>query len=181
VVIGAHQVIGRGLARRVRRIGLKRMGLGKGRVIGTEGAVDLVGRDVQEAKSRLARILQRAPVLERAGQQVVRADDVGVDERLRPEDRAIDVRLGGEINDGRDAVLTQEPRDQRPVADVALDEQMVAVAGRLTIRAVRAARAVRTKLEPMNPAPPVTSQVCMNSARSRNCARDGRRLTVILA
>jgi hypothetical protein len=51
------------------------------------------------------------------------ADDVGLHERARAGDRAIDVGLGGEVHDGVDAVLGQHPIDQRAVADVAVDER----------------------------------------------------------
>ena len=53
------------------------------------------------------------------------ADDTGREERLRIEDRAIDVRFGGEVEDG--VGVGDERRDDRRVGDVAADE---CVAGR---------------------------------------------------
>jgi hypothetical protein len=47
-------------------------------------------------------------------------EDVGDDEVRRPGDRAVDVRLGGEVDDGVEA--RHEVVDQVDVADVALDE-----------------------------------------------------------
>ena len=75
-------------------------------------AVDLVGRDLQEA---------RAAGRDAAGlEQDVDADDPGRQERLGIEDRAVDVRLGGEVDD-RVGAVDQRPDDGR-VGDVAADE-----------------------------------------------------------
>ena len=49
------------------------------------------------------------------------ADDAGPKERLRVEDRAVDVGLGGDVDDGVGAV-DERPDDVR-VRDVALDER----------------------------------------------------------
>ena len=50
------------------------------------------------------------------------ADDVGLDEGVGALDRAVDVRFGGEVHDGVDALLAQQLLDQRGIADIAVDE-----------------------------------------------------------
>jgi hypothetical protein len=50
----------------------------------------------------------------------VDADHAGRQERLRVKDRSVDVRFGGEVDDGV-GVVDQRPDDDR-VGDVALDE-----------------------------------------------------------
>ena len=65
-------------------------------------AVDLVGRDLQEARP----VRGGAARLE----QDVDADDAGRQERLGLEDRAVDVRLGGEVDHG----IGCRPRAARP-------------------------------------------------------------------
>jgi hypothetical protein len=61
-------------------------------------AEDLVGRDVVEAKARLGLAGEILPVAARRFQQVEGADEIGVDERVGPVDRAVDMRLGGQIS-----------------------------------------------------------------------------------
>ena len=63
VVPGAHQVIGCSLAGRVRAVGLVAVVFAEGGVGGREGAVDLVGGDVQEAERFFFDSWQRLPVL----------------------------------------------------------------------------------------------------------------------
>ena len=73
-------------------------------------AVDLVGRHLEVAQPALARGLE----------QHVRALHVGHDERLGPGDRAVDVGLGGEVDDrvaARDRV-----GDGRRILDRAVHE-----------------------------------------------------------
>ena len=56
-----------------------------------DGAVHLVGADLQVA---------RDSAVPRGLEQRVRAEDVGADEVLRAADGAVDVGLGGEVDDG---------------------------------------------------------------------------------
>ncbi len=76
-------------------------------------AVDLIGRYVHEALH-----LRRARTIE----QRRRADDVRLHERHRSQDRAIDVALGGEVNDRVDVMVGEHARDQLCVADVTAHE-----------------------------------------------------------
>ena len=97
--------------------------LGERRVVGPEGAVHLVGGDVVEAerprRPRPAQTSARA-----AFEQLVRADHVGVDERVGTVDGAVDVRLGGEVDDRVELCSASSRSTRSAVADVALDEAM---------------------------------------------------------
>ena len=84
-----EQLAGR-LGRRVRRAWRERRVLAGVALV--DRAVDLVGRDLQEARPARG----RAARLE----QDVDADDAGRQERLGLEDRAVDVRFGGEVDHG---------------------------------------------------------------------------------
>ena len=57
-------------------------------------------------------------------EQHVDADDAGAEERLRVEDAAVDVRLGGDVDHG--VRVGDERLDDVRVGDVALDEARVA-------------------------------------------------------
>ena len=60
----------------------------------------------------------------------MRAEDVGVQERLGLRYRAVDVRLGGEVHDRLHAASTLDSRAHgRSVADVALHEAVARVVG----------------------------------------------------
>ena len=110
VVPRADEMVGRGLRGRVRAVRRVRRRLAERRIVGPKRAVDLVGRDVEEAEALARLALGRArPVLARALEQPERADDVGLDERRRAVDRAVDVGLGGEVDDRARPV----PRQQR--------------------------------------------------------------------
>ena len=87
--------------------GVERRLLGRGALL--EVAVDLVGRDLEVADAGVAGGLE----------QHVGAVDVGGDELAGRLDRAVDVRLGGEVDD-RVAALDGGP-DGVAVGDVGLD------------------------------------------------------------
>ena len=121
-------------------------------------AVHLVGRDV----------VQPHPVPAHRLQHGEGADDVGVQERLGIGQRIVDVGLGGEVHDG--VGLGDELRHQLGVGDVALHQPDVVGDRRQRFAAARIRQRVEhrhrprcsrtalcTKLAPMNPAPPVTS------------------------
>ncbi len=104
------------------------MGLGEGRRVRTQGAVDLVGRDVQETEGGAFLVRQRAPVAAHRFEQVEGADDVGLDEGARAFDRAVDVALGREVQHRAHFVLGQKARHQGGIADIAVHEHMACVA-----------------------------------------------------
>ena len=82
---------------------------------------------MQETESLLLEGAELAPVLERRAQQAVRADHVGRDEHRGAEDGAVDVRLGGEVDDCIGAVVGQQGADERRVADVAVHEHVLRI------------------------------------------------------
>ena len=118
LVVGADEQVRAGLRRAVGRRGVERRGLGEGALL--DRAVDLVGRDLDVAQ----------PVLAGRLEQDERAERVGPHERVGLGDRAIDVRLGGEVDDrvgardcagnsGRILDRPLEEREARVVLDVA--------------------------------------------------------------
>ena len=127
MVVGAHEVVGGGLRGGVGAVRGVRRALAEGRVVGAEGAEDLVGRDVEEPEGVALRLREPLQVAVRRLEQRVRAEDVGAQERRRVVDGAVDVALRREVDDRRGAVLGEEPRDEVAVADVAADEEVVGV------------------------------------------------------
>jgi hypothetical protein len=128
VVPGPHQMVAGGLAGRIRAVGLVAMTLAEGRVVLPQRTIDLVGRHVQEAECRLVRRRQAIPVRAHRLQQAEGADDIRLDEVFRAVDAAVDVALGGKIDDGARAVLVQQPGYQRGIADISLDEDVTRIA-----------------------------------------------------
>ncbi len=107
--VGEGDQVRAGLGRRVRRARRQLVGLGEAALL--DRAVDLVGGDVHEpADADLA-----GDVAQHVG-----AEAVGAHERVRVDDRAVDVRLGGEVDDG---VVAVHPLEHGVlVADVGVDE-----------------------------------------------------------
>lgn len=94
----------------------------KGWVVRPEGAVDLVGGDVQEAEAGFLFALERVVVRPGGLEEGKGAVDIGAEEGLGAVDRAVDVTLSGEVDDRAGFVLLEKARDERNVADVALDK-----------------------------------------------------------
>ncbi len=115
--VGAGQQVGAGLGRRVRRVGEQAVGLDE-RARLLDRAVDLVGRDVQHPVD-----LEPARSLEHDA----RSGDVGAQELRGAVDRAVDVRLGSEVDDG--VVAVHRLTHGITVTDVALDEGVAIVVG----------------------------------------------------
>ena len=127
VVVGAYQMVAGGLASAVGAVGLVTVLLGKGRGIRCQGAVDLVGGDVQEAEGFLGLALQAVVVGAGAFQQVKGADDIGLDEVFRAVDGAVHMAFSGKVEDGARLVLGQQTADQLRIADIALHEEVARV------------------------------------------------------
>src|ERR1041385_1567333 len=106
-----------GLRRRVRIARAERIGLAKRAAL--DRAVDLIGGDLHEAlQRRLARLLE----------QDEDAEDVGFDERVRAHERAVDVGLGGEVDDDVDAAAIHplvRLGHVRGLGDVAVHEAVI--------------------------------------------------------
>ena len=108
---GAHEHVGAGLGRAVRRGRVVRRLLGElRRVVERQVAVDLVGGDVVVADAVLADGLQQAEG----------SLDVGAQEGLRVGDGVVVVALGGVVHDG--VVARDDLVEQLGVADVAHHE-----------------------------------------------------------
>ena len=100
VLEGADDEVAAGLRGRVGRGGIERRALGERALL--DRAVDLVGGDLQVADAGVAGGLE----------QDEGAEDVGLDELAGGLDRAVDVRLGGEV-DERVAALDRRGRPPR--------------------------------------------------------------------
>ena len=131
MVPGANQMIGGRLGGAVGAVRLVGMGLGERRVIGGQRAIDLVGRDMQEAKGGmgLGRISAQArPVVAGGFEQHEGAVDIGAQEGLRAVDRPVDMAFGGKVDDRAGPMPGQQAVDQRTVGDVAAHEVMAGIA-----------------------------------------------------
>ena len=113
-----------GLACGIGRVRLVGTALGE-KTLGPERAVDLVRRDVQEAKTILGFPIQSPPVLERRLQQHAGAQDVGLEEDLRCIDRTVDVAFGRQIEHRLGAETGEGGRHLGAICDVS-DEETVA-------------------------------------------------------
>src|SRR4029434_8046838 len=110
-------MIGAVLRCRVRRVRLVRTVFGE-QPRGSQAAVDLVCRYVQQAKP----VALRGRVFAHDLQQLIRANDVRLDERTRSVDRTIDVRLRSEMNDRIRSKVQNCSAQSDDVADVDLSE-----------------------------------------------------------
>ncbi len=54
---------------------------------------------------------------------------IGSNEVARTGNRPVDMAFGREVDDGINAVFIEEPLDQRPVANVAVNERVTALVG----------------------------------------------------
>ena len=142
VIIGAHQVVGRGFARRVGRVGRVGCLLGEGRIVGPQGSIHLVRRDVMETNPIMFPVGPDPP---RRLEQRVGADHVRPDEFVRAQDRAVHVRFGCEMHDRRDPVIPQRPLDCAFVADIGVNETIPGV-GRGPVETALVAR-IRERVE----------------------------------
>src|SRR5690606_17575914 len=85
-------------------------------------AVYLVGGNMMEAEGCLALGAQAEPVGACIFQQAVGADDIGLDECCRAIDRAVDMRLGGQVHDGVWLELAQRRDDALGIGNIGLNE-----------------------------------------------------------
>lgn len=96
-------------------------GLGE-EAVGAESAIDLIGGDLVEADERL---VPRSG--EGSMQESLRTEDIGSKEDLRVIDGAVDVGLGGEIDDVVDVETLEKAMDKGGISDVAMDEDAAPV------------------------------------------------------
>src|SRR5277367_6314463 len=96
---GAHQVVGRSLARGVGAPWVVPSGFVEWFVVGSERAEHFVRRYMVEAERRPAGGRQLCVIPPRFLQQDERTDDVGLDEIGGTIDGAINVALGGKVHE----------------------------------------------------------------------------------
>jgi len=114
-------------AGRIGAVGLVTVLLGKGRLVHSQGAIDLVGRDVQKPEVLTLMPLESAPIMAHRLEQAKCTHDVGLDKGLRTQNRTVDMGLGRKIDHGPRSVLDQQTRNQRLIADVAMHKQMARI------------------------------------------------------
>ena len=95
---GAGKVIRSGLRGGIRGVRIVRGRLRETGSIGVKGAVDFVGRNVQE--SEIISVRKTAPVLKACLQKMIGSDDVCMDEFVRAINRTVNVALSSEMHDG---------------------------------------------------------------------------------
>ena len=119
--VGPNEVIGRGLRRRVRRVRRVARLFGE-QARRPERSEYLVGRDVHEAEGLLVGPFERPVKVPRGIEHFEGARHVGANELARPVDRAVDVRLGSEVEHRRWAKARKERANEVAIADVAVNE-----------------------------------------------------------
>ena len=124
VVVGPHEMVGGRLGGGVGGVGPVRALLGKV-ALGPQRPVHLVRGDVQKAEGVVVLPFEVAPVGEHGLEEFVGLDHVGLYKGLRTVDGAVDVRLGGEVDDGRRTILGEQTVHQFPVPDPPLHEDVV--------------------------------------------------------
>src|SRR5215216_7944873 len=104
-------MVGGRLGGGVGRVGPVRALLGKV-ALRPQRSVYLVRGDVQKAEGVVFPLFEDAPVGERNLEEFVGLGHVGLHKGLRAVDGAVDVRLGGEVDDGRGTILGEQAVDQ---------------------------------------------------------------------
>ena len=79
-----------------------------------------------EAEYRLVLCGQSAPERAHFLEQAEGADDIGLDELTRAVNAAVDMALGGKVQHGGRAMLSQQACHQHTIADVALHQRAAA-------------------------------------------------------
>ena len=141
--------------------GTRRERVGLDRATGLDRAVDLVGRDLEVAD----RPAGPGP-FETGVEQDVDADDPGPQERLRVEDRPVDVRFRREVDHG--IRVGDERTDGDGIGDVAADErQPGGLLGIVEDRSqVRLVAGVGERVEHRDPGPVAPSEHLADVARA---------------
>ena len=137
VVPGADEVVGGGFGGGVGGVGGVGGLLVEGGVRGGEGAVDLVGGDVEEAEGFLGFGGEGGVVGAGGLEEGEGSVDVGAEEGFGAGDGAVYVGLGGEVDDGAGAVVSEERGDE---GGVALMSPWTKVWAGLLVREARLAR-----------------------------------------
>ena len=110
-----------GLARRIGRVGGVR-GCFVEEPLGPEGAIDLVGRNVEETEGLLFRLVKLCKEMAGNLEELEGTNDIGADELPRAVDRAIDMAFGGKIHHRRRLGLLKELADIVAFSNISLDK-----------------------------------------------------------
>ena len=129
VVPSTNQMVGSRLAGRVGAVGLVRVGFAESRRVSCQAAINLVGADMQKTESLAGLIIQSRPIGPHRFQQLKSADHIGLNEIHGAMDRAVYMRLGGEMQHSTWLVGGQQLADQCGVANIALHKMVSAVTG----------------------------------------------------
>src|SRR3984957_11482373 len=124
-MISPHQMVRRGLARGVRRVGRVRCLLVEGCVFRPQGTVYLVGRYMMKTMRRHA--LSIDPQGFRRFQQRVCSHDIGAYEVFGTWYGPVDMRLRRKMHDRVDMVLLEQRAYRGLVADIALHENVARI------------------------------------------------------
>jgi len=117
--VGAHQVVGRGFAGRVRRPGIVGRGFLKGAGF-AKRTVYFIGAHMQKSVFLAGGISVFQPGFPRRFEQGECAQDVGPDKFGGTRDAAVHVRFGGEMNNRVDLFFGKNLLHQVGIANVAL-------------------------------------------------------------
>jgi len=126
VVVGLGEVVARGFAGGIWRARVVRGFFGEVALL-SQRAKDLVGAHMVEEHIVAQGAVGVFPGITGHIEEGVGAHDVGAHEGFRAEDGAVDVALGGEVDDRVDLVLGKEALDEGAVADVTLDKHIAAL------------------------------------------------------
>ena len=118
MAVGHREVVGARLARRIGRAGIVGRRFGEEARI-AQGAVNLVGADVVEEH-----VLSVLPSIARHIKEGIGADHVSRHEGLGPQDGAVDMALGSEVEDRVGRVLREDSIDGGAIPDVGLLEEV---------------------------------------------------------
>lgn len=123
MVVGLGEVIARRLAGRIGRARIVGRRFGEVTLL-AQRAKDLVRAHVVKEHVLAHAARRRAPGLPRHIKQRISAQHIRAHKGFRAEDRAVHVALRRKVHHRVDAVLGEEALDERPIADVALDEDV---------------------------------------------------------
>ena len=128
VVVGAHEVVAGGLAGGIGTVRLVGVRFAERRVVQRERAVYLIGGYMQEAEGFFRFLIEPSEVGTDGFEKVECADDVCLNELARAVNRAVHMRLGGEVHDSTRLVLGEDFADKGAVADIASNKDVARAA-----------------------------------------------------
>src|SRR5258708_3601010 len=129
-VIGAHQLIRRGLARRVWTVGRIGRGFPEWGSTDLKRAIDLVGRNVKKPKFVPFAPAERTPMGMDSFEESQSPHNIGLDESIRVMNRPVDVTLGREVDYGYRPVFSQNVRNRLDTADVRAEKGVSIIIGK---------------------------------------------------